>query len=242
MQENQVKKRRGLSSNFRFPHSYVIIFCIIVLMAIMSYIIPAGQFDRAVDPTSGREVVVPGTFHYVDQKPVSPFQLFVDIQEGFISAAYIIFFIVFAYGFVYILIKNGTFDALIGGLLRIFGKRVSILIPVCMTLFIFLGSTVGILEETYGMVPIFIGLAIAMGYDAIVGSAMVYVGAAHRLCRRHPQPLHHRRRPADCRGRVCQWYFLPHLLRRRLRGNCHRLHDVVCAPGQERPHQEHPLR
>ncbi|HIV86798.1 MAG TPA: TIGR00366 family protein [Candidatus Pygmaiobacter gallistercoris] len=178
MQENQVKKRRGLSSNFRFPHSYVIIFCIIVLMAIMSYIIPAGQFDRAVDPTSGREVVVPGTFHYVDQKPVSPFQLFVDIQEGFISAADIIFFIVFAYGFVYMLIKNGTFDALIGGLLRIFGKRISILIPVCMTLFIFLGSTVGILEETYGMVPIFIGLAIAMGYDAIVGSAMVYVGAA----------------------------------------------------------------
>lgn len=178
MQETQTTRRRGLSSNFRFPHSYVIIFCIILLMAVLSYIVPAGQFERAIDPVSGREVVVPGTFQFVEQNPISPFQLFVDIQRGFISASDIIFFIIFAYGFVYMLIKNGTFDALIGALLRTFGNRVAVLIPACMILFIFLGSTVGILEETYGMVPIFIGLAIAMGYDAIVGSAMVYVGAA----------------------------------------------------------------
>lgn len=170
-------KGKGFSS-FRFPHSYVIIFGIIVLVAILSYIVPAGQFDRAVDAASGREVVVPGTFRYVEQNPVTPFRLFVNIQEGFVGAADIIFFIIFAYGFVYMLIKNGTFDALIGALLRVFGSKVSILIPVCMVLFIFLGSTVGILEETYGMIPIFIGLAVAMGYDAIVGSAMVYVGAA----------------------------------------------------------------
>ena len=54
-------KGKGFSS-FRFPHSYVIIFGIIVLVAILSYIVPAGQFDRAVDAASGREVVVPGTF------------------------------------------------------------------------------------------------------------------------------------------------------------------------------------
>ena len=94
MQETQTTRRRGLSSNFRFPHSYVIIFCITLLMAVLSYIVPAGQFERAVDPVSGREVVVPGTFQFVEQNPISPFQLFVDIQRGFISASDIIFFII----------------------------------------------------------------------------------------------------------------------------------------------------
>lgn len=178
MGNSSLQAKKGKGGAFRFPHSYVIIFCIIVVMAVLSYVVPAGQFDRAVDPASGREVVVAGTFRYVEQNPVSPFGVFVDIQRGFVDAADIIFFIVFAYGFVYTLIKNGTFDALIGTLLRSFGSRVGILIPVCMLLFIFLGSTVGILEETYGMIPIFIGLAVAMGYDAIVGSAMVYIGAA----------------------------------------------------------------
>ncbi len=170
-------KGQGLSS-FRFPHSYVIIFGIIVLVTLLTYIIPAGQFERVVDEVSGRTLVVPGTFQYVEQSPVGPFEMFVCIQQGFIDVADIIFFIVFAYGFVYMLIKNGTFDALIGSMLRGLGNKVGALIPLAMVLFIFLGSTVGILEETYGMIPIFIGLAVAMGYDAIVGSAMVYVGAA----------------------------------------------------------------
>ena len=69
-------KGQGLSS-FRFPHSYVIIVGIIVLVTLLTYIIPAGQFERVVDEVSGRTLVVPGTFQYVEQSPVGPFEMFV---------------------------------------------------------------------------------------------------------------------------------------------------------------------
>jgi len=54
------------SKVMKVPHTYVILFALIVVAAIGSYIIPAGEFDRAKDPNSGRTVVVPGTFHKVE--------------------------------------------------------------------------------------------------------------------------------------------------------------------------------
>ena len=56
--------------------------------------------------------------------------------------------------------------------------RTYLLIPVCMLLFGLLGATLGIFEETYGLVPVFIGIMTALGYDPLVGGAMVYVGVA----------------------------------------------------------------
>lgn len=76
------------------------------------------------------------------------------------------------------LIDNGTLNALIGGLIRGLGEKTFLIIPVGMAVFGILGSTMGIFEEVYGMVPVFAGIAVALGYDIIVGGAIVFVGVA----------------------------------------------------------------
>ena len=167
-------KKKG----FSMPHNYVVIFAIIVLAMIMTYVVPAGAYDRAVDPNTGRTVVVDGSFHFVDQTPVGPFRFFGCIADGFAEVADIIFFVIFAYGWINILMENGTFNAMVGTLMRKLGDRVELMIPVFMLFFGVLGSTMGMSEETYGLVPAFAGIAMAMGYDAFIGCCMTYVAAA----------------------------------------------------------------
>lgn len=166
------KKKR-----FKMPHAYVIIFIMTVITAILANIIPAGTFDR-VEDASGNSVVVADSFHHVDKIGCNIFDMFKSFQIGFEDSAQIIFFIIFAYAFVYVLLKNGTFDALVGSVLRKVGNRIELIIPVCMILFGLLGSTMGMFEETYGLIPVFISIAMALGYDAIVGGSVIYLGVA----------------------------------------------------------------
>lgn len=170
---NTKTKKKG----FTMPNNYVVIFAIILLAAVMTYIIPAGMYDR-VENDEGRMVVVDGSFHYVEQSPVSPFGIFEAISTGFTEVADIMFFIIFAYGWISVLLNNGTFNAMIGGLIRKFGDKIEYMIPVIMVFFGVLGSTMGMSEETYGLIPAFVGIAIALGYDAFVGTCMTYVAAA----------------------------------------------------------------
>ncbi|MCF0150364.1 MAG: YfcC family protein, partial [Firmicutes bacterium] len=162
---------------FTMPHNYVIIFCIILLAVLLTYVVPAGSYDRTQN-AAGRTVVVDGSFHYIDQTPVGPFQIFECMAQGFNEVSDIIFFIIFAYAWVNLIIQNGTFNAMMGAILRRFGTRIKLLIPVLMMVFGILGSTMGMSEETYGLLPVFVGVAIALGYDALVGGAMVYIGVA----------------------------------------------------------------
>jgi len=168
-----MKKSKKLS----MPHSYVIIFAIIIFAMLLTYIVPAGNYERAVNE-AGRTVVVEGTYARAEQSPVGIFQLFSCVFNGFVEVADIIFFIIFAYAWVNVLMTNGTFNGLMGAVIRKFGTKVEILIPILMIAFGALGSTMGLLEEFYGLIPVFVGIAIALGYDAIVGGAMVYIGAA----------------------------------------------------------------
>ena len=170
--------RKKTATSFKMPHTYVIIFGMVLLTALLANIVPAGEFTRVLDEASGKMVVVADSFHYLPKTGCSLFEIFTSIQLGFIDAAQIIFFIVFAYAFVYMLLKNGTFDAVVGAVLRKIGNRVHLLIPICMIAFGILGSTIGLFEETYGLLPIFISIAIALGFDAIVGGSIVYIAVA----------------------------------------------------------------
>ena len=169
--ENNKKKRR-----FTVPNSYVIIFIMICICAVMTWIVPAGEYDRVLNE-AGRSVIVPGSYHAVRSNPIGIIGIFSAIEQGFLQTADIIFFIIFAFSFVNMLMKNGTFDGIMGAVIRkTSGFNVQWLFVVIMMLFGILGSTMGMSEETYGMYPVFIGMAAALGYDAIVGASIVYIG------------------------------------------------------------------
>ena len=172
------EKKRSWGEKFKMPHTYVILTSILVFVTMLTHIIPAGQYERIKDAASGKMVVVPGSFHTIDIVPPSFFDIFLSLQKGYVNAADIMFLIIFAYGFVYVLTKNGTMGAALSGLVKKAGDRVQLLIPVIMLILGFLGSTLGIFEEVYGLFPVLVGMFVALGYDAIVGGATIYLGVA----------------------------------------------------------------
>ena len=77
----------------RFPHPLTLLFSCIVIAAALSYVLPAGQYDRQQDVATGRSVVVAGTYHSVEPSPVNPFEAMVAIPKGMADAASVIFLI-----------------------------------------------------------------------------------------------------------------------------------------------------
>lgn len=164
--------------HIKMPHTYVLLTVILLIVVAMTWVIPAGVYDRVLDEASGKMVVLPESFHFVEGIRPGFFDIFLALQRGYVSAANILFLIVFAYSYVYLLTESGTLNNSIQVLVRLLGDRTHLLIPVCMMLFGLLGATLGIFEETYGLVPVFIGIMAALGYDPLVGGAVVYVGVA----------------------------------------------------------------
>lgn len=170
-QEQTVKK-----SKIKVPHTFVILFFLIVLATIGTYIVPAGVYDRIVDPGTGRSIVDPATYHIVPQTPVGIFDMFINVYKGLIDAADIIFFILISYACFYLIIVSGALYAAIGALLRNTKGKEGFVIPLFIYLFATCSTLFGMFEEAFGFVPIFVGLAIAMGYDALVGMSVVAMG------------------------------------------------------------------
>ena len=163
---------------FQFPSSTLMLFMIIVVVTILTYIVPAGQYQYVLDEATGYNVVDGSSFAYVDQSPVNPFRLFVAIQEGFINGAQIIFLILFGYFWVYSVMQTGAFTAMINTLLNGKAKDSKLFVPICMLVFALAGSTYGEFETVYGLIPVFVALAIALGYDALVGLCMCGMAVA----------------------------------------------------------------
>lgn len=160
----------------KFPHTYAILLFIVIFGAALSYIIPAGEFDR--QEVEDRVEVVSGSFHGVEQNPVSFLDLIMAIPTGLNEAADIIFYIFLIGGAFGVIRATGAIEAIIQKVMDNVRKNEMMLIPVIMTVFSILGFTTGMAEETIIFVPIGIMLAVALGYDAMVGTAMVTLGAA----------------------------------------------------------------
>ena len=82
----------------RFPHPIVLLVGCVILAAVLTWVIPPGEFDRAPDAATGREVVVPGTYHAVDPAPVGPFAALVAVPRGMVAAAEVIFLVLLVGG------------------------------------------------------------------------------------------------------------------------------------------------
>ncbi len=152
-------KLKDKIQNIKMPHTYVILTMILLTVVALTYIIPAGEYDRILDPVSNKMIVIPESFHFTQGVRPGFFDIFLALQRGYVSAANILFLIIFAYGYVYVLIDNGTLSSLINCLIKAMGSRTYLIIPVSMLAFGILGSTMGIYEEVYGMVPVFVGIA-----------------------------------------------------------------------------------
>ncbi len=176
--EKSVDAETNKKKKFKVPHTYVIIGIIILLMAISTYIVPAGEYTRVVDEATGRTVVDPDSFTYVEQTPIGPFELFMTIPNGLVESANIVFFIFVIAGAFEIITATGAIDSGISRIALKFRNSGKWIIPVFLVIFSIFGATIGLAEESLLFVPLGVMLARAVGYDAIVGVAMVLLGAA----------------------------------------------------------------
>ena len=168
----------GEKKKFNVPHVFIILFAIIVLCTILTWIVPAGAFDYVQNVETGRDVAVAGTWHEVDPTPVGPLRMFELIYEGMVNAADIAFLVFITFASVTFVIKSGAFDGAVAVLLKIFkGKSSLITIPIFMALIGLGSSTIGMFEEWLPFIPVFAAVYTGMGYDALVGLAVVAFGA-----------------------------------------------------------------
>ena len=161
---------------FKVPHTLVLLFGMVVLALILTYLLPTGSFER-VENDAGRMQVVPGSFHETPEvKPLSPLAVFTAIPKGFSAAHEIIFFVFIIGGAFGVLRATGAIDAALGALLRRLGTRPFWLVAGGVLVFAIGSSTIGMAEEYLPFVPILIVLAHALGYDAVTAVGIMTVG------------------------------------------------------------------
>lgn len=171
--ENNMKKKK----KFRIPHTYALLFFVIIIVAILTYVVPAGEFERAQDPATGRIFVVPDTYHEVESNPLSFFDIFKAIPKGMENSGYIIFFVLMIGGSFGIIQATGAIDSgIVEVVNRMKGKEKAV-IPIVMFIFSLAGAILGSAEEMLPFYPIVISLALALGFDTLTGTAMVLLGA-----------------------------------------------------------------
>ena len=152
----------------KVPHTYVIIAILIVLCAVLTWILPGGQYVTADDGTL--------SYEQTDAVPQT-WQVFSAVYHGFVKQAGIIVFILVVGGVFWLLNATGAVDAGIRRLIAGIGKKDKIVLVALTILFSLAGAVFGMSEETIPFVGIVVPLVVSMGYDAIMGLLVVYVAS-----------------------------------------------------------------
>jgi uncharacterized ion transporter superfamily protein YfcC len=167
-----------MSRSFRVPHTLVLLLGMIVAALLVTHVLPAGTYER-VENEAGRMQVVPGSYRTnADAVAPPPTAIFTAIPRGMEAAAEIIFFVFIIGGAFAVLRATGAIDALLGAALRRLGHRPLLLVLGGMAVFAAGSSTIGMAEEYLPFVPVLVALALALGYDAVVGVAIIMIGYA----------------------------------------------------------------
>lgn len=157
------------------PHTFTIIFLLIVFMAILTWIIPSGQFQRK--EIDNRLVVIPNTYEHVKENPQNIDDIFRAPIDGFIDAAEIVGFVLLVVGSFGIVNKTGAIEAGINEVVKKLRGNEIVIIPISMILFSLGGTVFGMAEETLPFYMIFVPLMLAIGYDSLTAVATVFLGA-----------------------------------------------------------------
>lgn len=164
-------------ARWRFPHPVVLLAGGIVLAAALSHVLPAGQYERRKDGATGREVVIPASYHHVEAHPVGGFQALVAIPKGMGDAREVIFFVFLIGGAFSIVDKTGALRQGVNWLAQRLQRRKSMVIPVSCVVFACGGALNGMWEEILALIPVLLVLTRRLGYRPLTAVAMS-LGAA----------------------------------------------------------------
>lgn len=163
------------------PNPMLILAAIVLICAIATYIVPAGMFDRVADPNTGKMVVDPNSFHYVEQNPIGLFDLFKSFTLGLQKSSDIICFLFIIGGAFGVMDATGAIKCGMGNMVKKVSGKELLLIPVCMIVFGLGSCFAANYEEFLPFIPLLIPICMAMGFDSLTALAIVFasVGAGY---------------------------------------------------------------
>ena len=126
------------------PHVYILLIGLIIICSLLSYVLPAGQYDMI--EVNGREIVDSATYHVVEKTPVTLMQFLTAIPRGMQQSAQIIFFIFIVGGAFEILQETRAIEAGIGRLPKLLRGKTWVVLPVITLLFALGGAVFGMSE------------------------------------------------------------------------------------------------
>ena len=177
--ETEIQQKR-----FRFPTAFTILFGLIVLVAAMTWIVPAGQYERATNPALNKEVPIAGTYQVVERNPqgitdviMAPIRGLYNPETNQANAIDVALFVLILGGFIGTVAATGAIDAGIGRTMAGLKGHEIWLIPVLMGLFAFGGTSYGMAEETLAFYMLLIPMLIAARFDAVTAVATILLGA-----------------------------------------------------------------
>jgi uncharacterized ion transporter superfamily protein YfcC len=160
----------------KVPHTLVLLYGMVLLAFLMTFMLPAGQFSTEVNE-HGHEVVVPGTYAVIESADSLPLTaLFTVIPRGLESAQGIIFFVFIIGGALAVIRATGALDAALSHVLERFGGQPALLILMGMLAFAVGSSTIGMAEEYIPLVAILITLCVGMRMDTVAAVGIMVVG------------------------------------------------------------------
>lgn len=161
----------------KMPHTLVILMIIILIVTALTWIIPSGEYNRIKDEVSGKKIIDPASFHYVDKAPVNPLSVPIMAVEGFVKVADLIFVILFSGAAFHIITKSNALQSLISMVARKTKNKATLFIPALTLVFGLICTTQGV-NTFIGFAPVMVMIALALGYDSIVGASIILLGGA----------------------------------------------------------------
>ena len=169
---------------FKFPSAYTILFILIALVAVMTWIVPAGKYQMAMNPTLGKEVPVAGTYAPAESHPqgitavlLAPIDGLYNHETYTAGAIDVALFVLIIGGFLGVVNKTGAIDAGIERVtVRLNGKE-EWMIPILMGLFAAGGTIYGMAEESLPFYTLLVPVMMAARFDPLVAAATVLLGA-----------------------------------------------------------------
>ncbi len=161
-----------------FPHPLALMVGCVLVAALLTWVLPAGKYERREDAASGRSVVVPGTYTRVEPQPVGPLGAVVAIPKGIVDAASVIALIFLIGGGFTVVERTGTFMRLVNSMMRRLRGRGLLVIPIASAAFALGGVMMQMQEELIAFVPILLLLTRQLGFPAITAVAMSLGAAA----------------------------------------------------------------
>lgn len=155
-----------------FPHPLTLLVLCVAVAAVLTWLLPAGQFARHLDPATGRDVVVAGSYHAVARAPVGPFGMLMAIPKGIVAGADIIMLVFIMGGAFTVVDRAGALRGAFEALVRALGRREVLIVPVAALFFASGGVLFNMGEEIIAMIPVLVLVVTRLGFDPLVAVAM----------------------------------------------------------------------